>query len=90
MPLVVRPCAACGTTASAVVWIEHVVHALVAVVDRLMCLAAGEVLAQGEPHEVIRSPEVVEVYLGSTVGRTSRSGRTDRARRSGLWTRRRT
>ncbi|MEV0895079.1 ABC transporter ATP-binding protein [Promicromonospora sp. NPDC050262] len=51
----------------AVVWIEHVLHALLDVVDRLLCLAAGEVIAQGDPHEVIRSPQVVEVYLGSTV-----------------------
>ncbi|MFD2793893.1 ABC transporter ATP-binding protein [Promicromonospora vindobonensis] len=51
----------------AVVWIEHVLHALLDVVDRLMCLAGGEVVAQGDPHDVIRSPEVVEVYLGSTV-----------------------
>jgi branched-chain amino acid transport system ATP-binding protein len=51
----------------AVVWIEHVLHALLDVVDRLMCLAAGEVIAQGDPHDVIRSPEVIEVYLGSTV-----------------------
>ena len=51
----------------AVVWIEHVLHALLDVVDRLLCLAAGEVIAQGDPHEVIRSPQVVEVYLGATV-----------------------
>jgi branched-chain amino acid transport system ATP-binding protein len=49
-----------------VVWIEHIVHALMAVVDDLMCLAFGKVLAIGDPHEVMRSPEVVEVYLGST------------------------
>jgi branched-chain amino acid transport system ATP-binding protein len=50
----------------AVVWIEHIVHALVAVVDRLMCLAAGRVLAIGEPRDVLRSKAVVDVYLGST------------------------
>lgn len=50
----------------AVVWIEHIVHALVQVVDRLMCLALGEVVAMGDPGEVIRDPRVVEVYLGST------------------------
>lgn len=50
----------------AVVWIEHIVHALVAVVDRLLCLAAGRVLAIGEPRAVLRDPRVVEVYLGST------------------------
>ena len=49
-----------------VVWIEHIVHALTAVVDQLMCLALGRVLAIGDPHEVMRSPEVIEVYLGST------------------------
>ena len=50
----------------AVVWIEHIVHALVAVVDRLMCLAAGRVLAIGNPHDVLRSKAVIDVYLGST------------------------
>lgn len=50
----------------AVVWIEHIVHALTAVVDRLMCLAAGEVVAIGDPVEVMRDPRVVEVYLGSS------------------------
>lgn len=49
-----------------VVWIEHIVHALTAVVDELMCLAFGRVLAIGVPAEVMRSPEVIEVYLGST------------------------
>lgn len=49
-----------------IVWIEHIVHALLAVVDDLLCLAFGKVLAQGEPREVMRSKEVVEIYLGST------------------------
>lgn len=49
-----------------VVWIEHIVHALTAVVDQLMCLAFGKVLAIGDPHEVMKSREVIEVYLGST------------------------
>jgi branched-chain amino acid transport system ATP-binding protein len=58
-----------GRQGVAVVWIEHVVHALVAVVTRLMCLTYGRVLAVGEPHAVLADPEVVEVYLGSTIGR---------------------
>lgn len=49
-----------------VVWIEHIVHALLAVVDQLMCLAFGRILAIGDPREVMASPEVIEVYLGST------------------------
>jgi len=49
-----------------VIWIEHIVHALLAVVDELMCLAFGQILASGDPREVMQSPEVIEVYLGST------------------------
>lgn len=49
-----------------VIWIEHIVHALLAVVDELMCLAFGKILAIGEPREVMASPDVIEVYLGST------------------------
>jgi branched-chain amino acid transport system ATP-binding protein len=47
------------------VWIEHVVHALTPVVDRLLCLTYGRVLADGDPDQVLRSPEVQEVYLGT-------------------------
>jgi len=49
-----------------VIWIEHIVHALLSVVDELMCLAFGKVLAIGDPQEVMKSREVIEVYLGST------------------------
>lgn len=48
----------------AVVWIEHVVHALVAVVDRLLVLHGGRFIAEGDPTEVIRSPAVNEIYMG--------------------------
>jgi branched-chain amino acid transport system ATP-binding protein len=47
-----------------VVWIEHVLHALLKVVDRLVCMDAGTVLAQGDPHTVMNDPRVVEAYLG--------------------------
>lgn len=50
-----------------VVWIEHVVQALVAVVDRLICLASGKIIADGPPTEVLRSSEVLEVYLGTGI-----------------------
>src|SRR5262250_3067477 len=45
-------------TGVSIIWIEHVVHALIAVVDRLAVLHAGAIIACGEPHEVIRSPQV--------------------------------
>ena len=47
-----------------IVWIEHVVHALIAVVDRLMVLHGGSFIAEGDPHTVIRSPQVREIYMG--------------------------
>jgi len=50
-----------------IIWIEHVVKALLAVVDRLVCLASGTLIADGEPDSVMNSPEVRRVYLGSGV-----------------------
>jgi branched-chain amino acid transport system ATP-binding protein len=47
-----------------IVWIEHVVHALLAAVDKLLVLHGGKLIAQGEPHAVIRSPHVAEIYMG--------------------------
>ena len=39
----------------AIVWIEHIVHVLVQVVERLVCLDAGKVIADGDPHAVMRT-----------------------------------
>jgi branched-chain amino acid transport system ATP-binding protein len=47
-----------------IVWIEHVVHALLAVIDRLLVLHGGRFIAQGDPHSVLKSPQVAEIYLG--------------------------
>ncbi|QEW20081.1 Lipopolysaccharide export system ATP-binding protein LptB [Marinibacterium anthonyi] len=47
-----------------IVWIEHVLHALLAVADRLMVLNFGEKIAEGPPQEVINDPEVKRVYMG--------------------------
>ncbi len=47
-----------------IVWIEHVVHALLAVVQRLVVLDFGRVVAQGVPSEVMRSSEVQTIYMG--------------------------
>lgn len=49
----------------AVVWIEHVVRALLSTVDRLVCLASGIIVADGEPKEVLASDAVRSLYLGS-------------------------
>ena len=47
-----------------IIWIEHIVHALVAVVDRLLVLHGGSFIAEGDPVAVIRSPAVREIYMG--------------------------
>jgi branched-chain amino acid transport system ATP-binding protein len=51
-------------TGIALVWIEHIVHALLATVDRLIVLNGGHIIAQGDPHEVMRSDEVQRIYMG--------------------------
>lgn len=48
-----------------VLWIEHLVHALVKVARRLVVLTDGSLLADGLPREVIASRLVRETYLGS-------------------------
>jgi branched-chain amino acid transport system ATP-binding protein len=51
----------------AVLWIEHVMRALTAAVERLICLAAGSFIGDGEPAEVLANPVVREVFLGTEV-----------------------
>lgn len=47
-----------------IIWIEHVVHALLAVVDRLIVIDFGRKIAEGEPRAIMDSAEVREIYLG--------------------------
>lgn len=47
-----------------IIWIEHVLHALNAVVERLLVLHFGRVLGIGAPAEIMASREVQEIYLG--------------------------
>jgi branched-chain amino acid transport system ATP-binding protein len=51
-----------------IIWIEHIVHALVAVVDRVVVLAGGKFIADGKPHDVVKHPKVAEVYMGIPAG----------------------
>jgi branched-chain amino acid transport system ATP-binding protein len=52
------------STGTTIVWIEHVMGALVAVVDRIMAIHHGRNLVEGNPHDVMNSAEVREIYLG--------------------------
>lgn len=49
------------------VWIEHVVHALLSVADRLLVINFGQQLAHGLPQQVMDDPEVQRVYMGLEV-----------------------
>jgi branched-chain amino acid transport system ATP-binding protein len=51
-------------TGLTIIWIEHIVHALVAVVDQLMVLNFGRKLAEGSPDVVMGSPKVKQIYMG--------------------------
>ena len=46
-------------------WIEHIVHALLEVVDQLLAIDYGRMLMCGDPKSVMASPEVQSIYLGN-------------------------
>lgn len=52
-----------GTT---IVWIEHVVHALLAVVQKLIVIDFGRKIAEGDPKAIMDSAQVKEIYMGIT------------------------
>ena len=60
----IRDVHAAGVT---IVWIEHVVHALLSVAKRLVVMNFGKIIADGRPDEVIASRETKSVYLGEDV-----------------------
>lgn len=51
----------------AVIWIEHVLRTLTAAVERLICLAGGAFVSDGEPADVLADPAVREIFLGTEV-----------------------
>jgi branched-chain amino acid transport system ATP-binding protein len=55
------------TTGVSVVWIEHIVAALLSTVDRIIAMDNGRILAEGGPSEVLADPAVHAVYLGQEI-----------------------
>ncbi|HEY9529841.1 MAG TPA: ABC transporter ATP-binding protein [Burkholderiales bacterium] len=52
-------------TGVTIIWVEHVVKAIMAVVERIVVLNFGEVIAAGTPAEIAANGAVVEAYLGT-------------------------
>ena len=50
-----------------IIWIEHIVHALLAVVERLIVIDFGKIVAEGEARAVMAQPLVQEIYMGISV-----------------------
>jgi branched-chain amino acid transport system ATP-binding protein len=48
----------------AIVWIEHIVHVLIRVVERLVCMDAGRIIADGKPEAVFADAAVIDAYIG--------------------------
>ena len=49
-----------------IIWIEHIVHALLATVDRIFAISGGRMLIEGTPSDVMCSDEVQACYMGGT------------------------
>jgi branched-chain amino acid transport system ATP-binding protein len=51
----------------AIVWIEHIVNVLLQVAERLICMDAGRIIADGEPRAVMADEAVIAAWLGGSV-----------------------
>jgi branched-chain amino acid transport system permease protein len=51
-----------GTT---IMWVEHVMSAVIELAERAIVLNFGKVLAEGAPEVVMRNPDVIDAYLGA-------------------------
>lgn len=47
-----------------VIWVEHVMKAVMNLAERIVVLDFGKVLTAGPPQDVMRDPHVIEAYLG--------------------------
>jgi ABC-type branched-subunit amino acid transport system ATPase component len=52
-----------------IIWVEHVMKAVISLAERAVVLNFGDVLTEGLPEEVMRHPAVVKAYLGEEIKR---------------------
>jgi len=50
-----------------IIWVEHVMKAVMSLAERTVVLNFGNVLTEGLPEDVMRHPDVVEAYLGKEI-----------------------
>jgi branched-chain amino acid transport system ATP-binding protein len=51
-----------------VIWVEHVLYAIMKAAPRLIVLDRGEILADGPPEQLAKDPTVIKAYLGEETG----------------------
>jgi len=54
-----------------ILFVEHVMQAVMRLSGRVIVLHHGEIIAEGDPHSISQDPRVIEVYLGAEVDRTA-------------------
>ena len=47
-----------------IIWVEHIMHALMNLVERVIVLDYGEIIAHGKPSEIAKDEKVIAAYLG--------------------------
>ena len=50
------------------IWVEHVMKAVMSLAERILVLNFGQLIADGAPADVMRLPDVVTAYLGERHG----------------------